>query len=258
MVMHGIALMFSVTSDALTGTVDEPDGGTVRFYFDSPRLTILDLSKKPSGEIRLAIDLRRDNPRAVVQGPGTQAVVFSRMARGVVDGTLERVLIDYVTALATQGDPHLDVKMGTSVLFELAVTQQVPAVVLPGARNRLAADIPADALARLDAETARGYAAVVPERAVAVAGLPRYAWWRVDPKSGETVAVTDEGLYQEYVTITRHTISETTSLESVSLTTGRVLARVGNVTRQWPGGLPALLQLLRASGVLYRVITRNN
>ena len=29
------------------------------FYFDSPRLTIIELRKKPSGDIRLAIDLVR-------------------------------------------------------------------------------------------------------------------------------------------------------------------------------------------------------
>jgi hypothetical protein len=37
---------------------------------------------------------------------------------------------------------------------------------------------------------------VAPERQILLAQVPRFAWWRIDPRSGKTIAVTDEGLYQ--------------------------------------------------------------
>src|SRR5947199_1660237 len=51
-------------------------------------------------------------------------------------------------------------------------------------------------LARVREETSHGFLALAPQRALAIGGIPRFGWWRVDARSGETVAVTDEGLYQ--------------------------------------------------------------
>ena len=44
--------------------------------------------------------------------------------------------------------------------------------------------------------TDAGLLAVAPERAVLLAETPRYAWWQIDPRSGHTIAATDEGLHQ--------------------------------------------------------------
>jgi hypothetical protein len=41
----------------------------------------------------------------------------------------------------------------------------------------------------------RGQMAITPQRAISVGGASRLAWWLVDPTSGETIAVTDEGLH---------------------------------------------------------------
>jgi hypothetical protein len=42
-----------------------------------------------------------------------------------------------------------------------------------------------------------GWAVIVPEKPVLVAGKPRFGWWRVDPKTGETVGVMDTGFHQD-------------------------------------------------------------
>jgi hypothetical protein len=41
-----------------------------------------------------------------------------------------------------------------------------------------------------------GFLLLTPNRAITLADAPRLAWWQVDRHSGETIAVTDEGLYQ--------------------------------------------------------------
>ena len=64
--------------------------------------------------------------------------------------------------------------------------------------------MPPDAAARLAAEAQQGFLVVSPQRAFAVENAARLAWWRIISRSGETTAVTDEGLHQattEYATI---------------------------------------------------------
>lgn len=65
--LQSIGIGFAVLSDAITGTIRVSDQAVTRFYFVSPRLTVIDLARKASGQVRLAIDLRRDSPRAVAQ-----------------------------------------------------------------------------------------------------------------------------------------------------------------------------------------------
>jgi hypothetical protein len=36
---------------------------------------------------------------------------------------------------------------------------------------------------------------IAPEHALVVGGPQRFAWWQVDPRSGATIAVTDDGLH---------------------------------------------------------------
>ncbi len=257
--LQALAVTFNLMSDSLTGKLGSADEGKVCFYFDAPRLTIIDVSKGASGEIRLGIDLRRDTPRGVVQNSNPQASALSRVERGVVDGNLERVLLDYLMALAPRNDGQSDVEMSTSSLFDDAEKQHVPAAVLPADRNRLAADIPEDTLARLNDDTAKGYVAIAPEHVVRVAGLPRYAWWRVDPKSGETVAVTDEGLYGvELVATFKKNVGGQVIAVFVYIQTGIGAALKEALIdtidpKTFPGGIAAVLRLLRDSGVLTKL-----
>ncbi len=73
---------------------------------------------------------------------------------------------------------------------------RVPFLLLPRENDRLQGGEAHEGLVRVREEVDQGYLAVVPQRPVAVSGLPRFAWWRVDPRSGETTGVTDDGLHQ--------------------------------------------------------------
>jgi hypothetical protein len=140
----------------------------------------------------------------VAAGPNQQAVVAANVLRGAVDGTLEQTLVDHVTANVP---PTVELRssLSTSLLFAKADAQRVPTVLVTSDQTRMDASIPADALARLFDDIRQGNYALALGRSIEVAGLPRYAWWRVDPRTGETVAVTDEGLHQagnDYVLVT--------------------------------------------------------
>ncbi|MGD0791285.1 MAG: hypothetical protein ABR920_05900 [Terriglobales bacterium] len=56
--------------------------------------------------------------------------------------------------------------------------------------------VPQNAGALLDETLAEGCVVLVPKRSITLANTPRLAWWQVDPRSGETIAVTDDALHQ--------------------------------------------------------------
>jgi transglutaminase-like putative cysteine protease len=249
--LRRLQVAFAVVSDGLNDRVGTPDRAVILFYPDSARLTIVDVAL--AGEsLRLRIDLRRDRARAVAMGPKPETVVLARIQRGVVQGTLERLLLTYAVPSTGQA---ARVGLSTSVLFEAAQAGGLSAVALPRDRARLGA-VPADARARLDAEIARGYVAIAPERALSINGVQRYAWWRIEPASGETTAVIDDGLHA-YEAVANHdrNTKQVLSIELFYVGTQRVLLGTlnqGSFRRL--GGIDAVYRLLRSLhyNILYR------
>jgi hypothetical protein len=189
---------FAVVSDGVLGRLDRADGTVVRFYPDSPRLLVVELAQR-AGRQRLALDLRRDHARVAASRPEAATVRSAMVARGVVDGVLERALTEWVAASLHGEQTPWTVRVSTSALFARARAEGVPVLVLPRDTARLDASVPDDARARLRADTDRGYVAIAPQRAVTAGGTPRFGWWRVDPRTGTTVAVTDDGLHSSTV-----------------------------------------------------------
>src|SRR5262249_23647552 len=68
--------------------------------------------------------------------------------------------------------------------------------ILAKSSDALASDVPTDVRARIDAALADGNVVVALQRPITVAGTKRFAWWQIDPRSGHTIPVTDEGLHQ--------------------------------------------------------------
>lgn len=185
--------LYTLLSDTLLSRLPGEEGTIVRFYPDSPRLLITELSVA-GGKPRIVLDLRRDRVRGLATGRFADRLSSARVFRGVVNGTLERVLLEHIAAEVRQKLQAPEV-VSTSLVFDRAAAEQVPILILPQERARLEAEQPEDGRARLEEDLSQGHLAVVPQRAVLVEGRPRLGWWRVDPRSGETVAVTDEGLY---------------------------------------------------------------
>ncbi len=193
--LRRLGLAFSALSDGLLGRVVDARGNVVRSYFESPRVVISEASIH-AGAVRVCIDLRRDQARVASALPGAGQLFFAQVLRGVVDGTLERLVIDHVVGASPEQNAGA-APFSTSVVFELADAGRVPVVLLPnGERTALSADVPPDGRARIDAALAAGQLVLAPRDPVPVAGVSRTAWWQVNPRTGTTIAVTDEGLHQ--------------------------------------------------------------
>jgi hypothetical protein len=82
----------------------------------------------------------------------------------------------------------------TSAVFEQAAADKAPLTFLTKAPESFPEGISREAQARLRADL-KDHWIVAPAKAVALGEKKAFAWWRIDPKSGETVAVTEEGLH---------------------------------------------------------------
>ncbi|MDZ4339462.1 MAG: transglutaminase domain-containing protein [candidate division NC10 bacterium] len=192
--LRRLSMTFTIVSNGLLTRVGRAKRAVTIFYPDSPQLLIAEVSA-PSGVPRISLDLRRAHVRGVTSGSNPEDLFFARAFRGILDGTLERVLMEYVTS-AARNKGELNPVMSTSSVFELAKVERVSLLLLPQENSRLDSKIPQDAMARLAEDSSRGYLAIAPQRTFSIAGVPRFAWWRIEPRSGEVTAVTDEGLHQ--------------------------------------------------------------
>jgi hypothetical protein len=226
-------------SDKLLASLDKDDRTIIRFYPDSPRVQLVDLTRSARKQ-RLTIDLRRDHARAVAQDD--PAATFSaRVFHGVVNGTLERVLGEYITTEMSL--KKLTPGFSTSSLFDQAFAEGIPTRVLRGDAKGLPEGLPKDAQARLRETLANGFLVVVPRQGLKRGKELRLAWWQIDSRSGKTTAVTDEGLYQDTVERTVLVGSE----EDGEVTVVVEDYFEGQVDRTWftiRGGTEALVELL--------------
>jgi hypothetical protein len=115
---------------------------------------------------------------------GVQAPFTARLQQGVADTAAEHLVV---------GSPHGS--GNTTTVFALASARGLGTVVVrdrsePAWRN---IEAPPDVQARVEKDLADGYVVVLPAKPVE----QRLGWWRVDPHSGSTVGVMDEGFHQE-------------------------------------------------------------
>jgi transglutaminase-like putative cysteine protease len=183
---------FAVGSDMLGSRMEWPGRSIVRFYPDSPRVQIAELTTAGTKR-RLLLDLRRDHLFAAANGSHAGDIFSARILRGVVDGTLERILVEYLTGPARE-KKVLEPLVSTSSVFEQAASEKIPSVLFSNKALDFDPGIPPEVVSRLKEELAAGFVAVAPKKPVELAAGRRMAWWRLDPRSGETIAMTDEGL----------------------------------------------------------------
>ena len=163
------------------------------------------------------------------------------MFHGVVNGTLERVLGEYITTEMSL--KKLTPGLSTSSLFDQAFAEGIPTRVLRGGAKGLPEGLPKDAQARLRETLANGFLVVVPQQGLKRGKELRLAWWQMESTLRKTTAVTDEGLYQDTVERTVLVGSE----EDGEVTVVVEDYFEGQVDRTWftiRGGTEALVELL--------------
>jgi hypothetical protein len=130
----------------------------------------------------------------VVSGFRREALFQAHLIRAVVNGALERTVTEHFAS--AEGTPGSTAPaLSTSEVVERARASNTPVIVVAQNSSSLRADTPDEARARIDEALRAGRILVTPQAAVPIGGVPRLAWWQVDPRTGATVPVTDEGLH---------------------------------------------------------------
>jgi hypothetical protein len=155
-------------------------------YQDRPNIFCLreSLAIEPDG--KLSLDEGLDvafNDVAVRSGASADALRI-RLAQGVIDTAAEAALA-----------PATSVPQNTTQVFAQVVKGADDMVVLRSARdpNLQSLSAPPDVRARLQMQLAQGYTIIAPKQGAGAGDAMRTGWWRVDPLTGTSVGVMDNG-----------------------------------------------------------------
>lgn len=169
----------------------------VKGYFDQPRLVLVASRVRAGADggppgVGFEIDLRRETLRALA-APGQSfiAVPAFNYMRGVGETLNEGVVI-----AGTVPDGQEEFVVNTQNVFEAAANQGVQRVLLAPADlavlNTAIIASPA-ALARITIALQAGKTVLVPERPVQLGDIETTAWYEIDPETGETIGVLEDG-----------------------------------------------------------------
>jgi hypothetical protein len=115
--------------------------------------------------------------------PGVEEDPFRiRLEQGVLDTNAECLLMKACGRVEN-----------TSEAFTRSPGQGGEWLVLRGAADLAGLELPADARARIERELAEGQVIIAPRQAVATEGRPVTAWWRIDPRTGQTLGIGERG-----------------------------------------------------------------
>lgn len=190
-VLDGVAGL----ADRLVLPLEGGEHGRVVFSPLSPRLTILE-SRSAGDRATLAIDLRHSRVLPVADKARLADNRFLlQVIKGVVDGAAESLVMDILLAPPQEGS-SAPRTTSAARLFQEARRQRIKTGFLTKQNGRNPpAGLTKEAAARISADLDAGQWVVMPDQPVAHRGGKRTAWWRIDPATGETVGVTENGLH---------------------------------------------------------------
>lgn len=181
-------------SDVLTGEL-APSYGVVA-YWDRPRVIIASQTVTPNADMQTAtvteaIDLLRDNILAeAYSGQATSAVFDFNVYRGFAEDAVEN-------AVAAQANSSASA-MSAGAVFTVAQQQGIPLVLITTDNLASLASYGLDptATARITTAVEAGEAVLVPAGMVSVGGQDTSAWFQIDPTTGDTTGVMEDGNHQ--------------------------------------------------------------
>ncbi|HSM57591.1 MAG TPA: PKD domain-containing protein [Candidatus Sulfomarinibacteraceae bacterium] len=185
--LSNITLSFAETADRVAQDLNH--SSFVRSYYDTPRLVIAgsQVTDEESGEFSL--DLRRTTLRTIAYpGQDAKATVGFNIARGVIESGIEGAVMETIF-----GAPATT----TARLFEAAREQDIFPVAIEAANLYTldGLDISEEGKARITAAALDGKFIYVPHAQVLLDGEYQTGWWEIDPITGETIGVMDNGLH---------------------------------------------------------------
>ena len=182
--------------------------GLVAAYFDRPRITVVSSSVSSEGTqgstlLSFEADLVSDSPR-IIGSPGqaTSALPPFRTALGILENVIESNLFPTQSPSSAL---QLQSQISTTAVFAAAANQGIPLIFINSADPEILQTLALSSVAKARISTAlqAGDDVIVPEQEVTIGGEQTVAWFQVDPRTGATTGVGEDGAHtseSEYVT----------------------------------------------------------
>lgn len=161
-----------------------PDQSSV--YFDRPNVLSLHQFLRNDAARGLMYCVGIDivaNEVAVRPDLGPARVLTTRLMQGVIDTNAETLLMDEGVRSGTVSD-------------QLARQPDADQWLVLHDRNDPAWQktvVPGDVRARIDTDLAQGYTVIFPQQAALLKSANAIGWWRIDPKTGQTLGINGQG-----------------------------------------------------------------
>lgn len=190
--LRRVHLAYAASADALTRRMPTGRKTAVRFYPDSPRVYIAELSKR-GDYLQFTYDLRHDPARGISRDSRAEELFHGRILRGVIAGTVERIIVESLTTGVDRArGKGVGLVTTTSRIFDEADSGSR---LLTSPTMPIPQRIDGDAQARIRTALRNKQIVLVPEKPIWIGARQRTAWWQIDPRTGETIAVVDDGLH---------------------------------------------------------------
>ncbi len=173
----------------------------VTAYFDRPRLILVSsppqlVNGSTPSTLNLSVDLRNDSVRALpFPGQNASAGFAFNFARGLAESALESIILQNA---AVAGNPQ---PISTLTVFQAATAANIPFGFI-GTGNLSLLDtlnISANAKAQITATVQSGNVVFLPLGNVTIGSVSTTAWYQINPNTGETIGVTEDGGHQALV-----------------------------------------------------------
>jgi len=168
----------------------------VWLYEASPRLAIASYEPRLAGDgktlVGVALDLRRNDVRVVGRDLASAQIISANVLRGILDAALEHVIISTLMPSAN----GVATTSSTLAIIEQAMADRIDVDALTRRDEVTVLRVSEDVKARMQRSLGEGAVLIAPGRMVRFGGVERLAWWRVDLRSGEVLAIMDSGLHQ--------------------------------------------------------------
>jgi len=179
--------------DTLAVDVAGPEG--VRFYADEPNIVAFTASSAAEGDraqtTSVAVDILHRSFKALPLS-GMQPTSHPAVVAGVLSHVAERAIVRQGRDPISEDAGPEDVSVGR--IFEEANRQGIGVrLVRHGGDGSEGLLVSTGAKVRIAQAVADGYVVIVPEREVTVDGQVIVGWWQVDPRTGDTVDLLDDG-----------------------------------------------------------------
>jgi uncharacterized membrane protein len=187
---------FAVESGYNTGVLAR--SYSVRAYQDGPRVIVssthpVQKTATDSVGLAVAIDMVADRVRAVpAPGQAVTAAYSFNLTRGIEEAAIEGIALG---AASPGTNSPVTPGVDTSAVFAAAAAQGVPTILVSRDNASVVGTLPlsAEAKARITDTIAAGDFVIIPAAMVDVGGKTTVAWYRVNPVTGETIGVLENG-----------------------------------------------------------------